>query len=297
VACPRCNRAGIDAAARLAATSARPPRPRDSSGKFISGSQEAFDETVDSFDYGTLWRMLSRLGEHHRFIRFADVAGQPPDARFCILRHDVDYSLYSALRLARQEAERGLSATYFLLVNSAYYNVLSPSHADVPSMLAALGHEIGLHYDLQFFQRFPRERWHDLLDREVALLEELSGTRVVSIALHQPRLNADDPFRESTKFINAYADRFVSEIPYISDSCRAWPDAAWQLLAKGPLPDRFQLAIHPINWADHDRDRVEIFRGLHADLADAVLREGDELLAKIAVHPAVLEHDARIRNR
>jgi hypothetical protein len=32
---------------------------------------------------------------------------------------------------------------------------------------------------------------------------------------------------------------------------------------------------------------------LHVDLAAAVLREGDDLLAKIAVHGAVVEHNAR----
>ena len=248
---------------------------------------------ADSFDYQTLWSLLARIGDRHRFVRFADlVDDQPPDP-FCILRHDVDYSLDSAVALARDEAARGIRATYFLLVNSEYYNLLSPSSAHVPSTIADLGHEVGLHYDVRFLRPFPRERWERLLDAQAALLEELSGRPIASIAMHQPGLHGDDPFQDSSRYLNAYSDRFTKEMPYVSDSCRAWRDTAWRMLTEGPLPGRLQLALHPINWAENDRNRVTIFRELHLDLANRVLREGEDLLAKIAVHPAVVEHNAR----
>lgn len=248
---------------------------------------------ADSFDYQTLWSLLARIGDRHRFVRFADlVDDQPPDP-FCILRHDVDYSLDSAIALARDEAARGIRATYFLLVNSEYYNLLSPSSAHVPSAIADLGHEIGLHYDVRFLRPFPRERWERLLDAQAALLGELCGQPIASIAMHQPGLHGDDPFRHSSRYLNAYSDRFTREMPYVSDSCRAWRNTAWQMLTEGPLPGRLQLALHPINWAEEDRDRVTIFRELHLDLANRILSEGEDLLAKIAVHPAVVEHNAR----
>ena len=247
----------------------------------------------DSFDYDTLWRLLAHIAESHRLVRFTDVAGAQEQESICILRHDVDYSTKAALSLAHAEASRGIRATYFLLVNSEYYNLLGPSDAGVPAAIAALGHEVGLHYDVGFFQRFPRERWDALLDIQAELLSDLCGQRVTSIAMHQPGLNEGDPFSKTTRYINAYADRFTKAIAYFSDSCRAWRDAAWQTLAHGPLPARLQLALHPVNWGATDRDRVDIFRRLHSDLAQAVLDEGDDLLTKIAVHQAVLEHNAR----
>jgi len=248
---------------------------------------------ADSFDYQTLWSLLARVGESHRFVRFTDLASGQPAEPFCILRHDVDYRLDSAVALAREESARGIYATYFLLVNSTYYNLLAPPHAHVPSALVDLGHEVGLHYDVRSLHPFPRERWDRLLDAQAALLEELSGRPIASVAMHQPGLHGDDPFRQTTRYLNAYADRFTKDMPYISDSCRAWRDIAWRVLADGPLPPRLQLALHPINWADEDRDRFTIFREMHLDLANAVLSEGEDLLAKIAVHPAVVEHNAR----
>jgi hypothetical protein len=285
IACPSCGRAHPSAGTlpRVAA----PYRP---SPTIPSVNTDAFH---DSFDYETLWRLLARIGGRHRFVRFADLIDGQPQGPFCLLRHDVDYTLYAALALAREEAARGIRATYFLLVNSAYYNLLSPSHAHVPAAIADLGHEVGLHYDVRLLRHFARERWDDLLGTQVALLEALSGQSVRSIAMHQPGLNGDDPFHDTAQYLNAYADRFTKEMPYLSDSCRAWRNEAWRTLTAEDLPDRFQLALHPLNWAEGDRDRFTIFHDLHVDLANAVLEEGEELVARIAVHAGVVEHTAR----
>src|SRR5262245_47493181 len=120
---------------------------------------------MDSFDYATLWDLLARIERRHRLVRFADVDNEPP-ASCCLLRHDVDYTLDAAMTLAREEATRGIRATYFLLVNSSYYNLLSSAHAHVPAALVGLGHEVGLHYDVQFLARFRRNRWDALLDTQ-----------------------------------------------------------------------------------------------------------------------------------
>jgi hypothetical protein len=112
----------------------------------------------DAFDYATYWSLLSGIAATHRILRFADVGEGEPDAPFCILRHDVDYSPAAALRLAEQEAARGIRATYFLLAGTNYYNLLAPEHAHFAWELAKLGHEVGLHYDVRSFLPFPRER-------------------------------------------------------------------------------------------------------------------------------------------
>jgi hypothetical protein len=51
--------------------------------------------------------------------------------------------------------------------------------------------------------------------------------------------------------------------------------------------------LHPINWAEHDRDRETIFGTLHSNLARTVESAGDELLRRIAEHRGVLQHQAR----
>ena len=247
----------------------------------------------DRFDFETYWWMMTRLARTHRWVRFRDFASGDPADPFVIVRHDVDYSPAAALRLAEQEAERGLFATYFLLVGTRYYNLLAPEHARFARRLVELGHEVGLHYDVSFLLSFPRAEWKPLLRAQARMLGDLAGAGVVSIAMHQPALNGEDPFRGDPEFINAYEQRFVRDAVYVSDSCRAWRDESWSMLVTGAFPRRLQLALHPINWAEHDRDRETIFRSVHDEICEEVRRAGDELLAKIAVHSGVREHEGR----
>lgn len=247
----------------------------------------------DRFDYHTYWELLERLTSTHRALRFADLIGGFPNDTFFILRHDVDYSTRAALTLAEQESKRGIRATYFLLPNSLYYNLLDPAHADVPRLLTALGHEVGLHYDVNLLYRFSPDRWMEIVRLQISLLEALSGTPVRAIAMHQPGLNGADPLGQLSGFLNAYDDRFFQQMTYISDSCRAWRDSAWHLLASGPLPDHFQLALHPVNWSTEDRDRRTVFHSVHHDLAISIEAAGQALFDQIQRHPAVLEHEAR----
>jgi hypothetical protein len=250
----------------------------------------------DSFDDAAYWELMARIAATHRVVRFAAFREGEVEAPFCILRHDVDYSPRAALRLAEQEADRGVRATYFLLAGTGYYNLLAPEHAHVARTLARLGHEVALHYDVNSFTPFPAEAWPRLLRAQAALLSELAGAPVVSIAMHQPALNGADPFRDmDLGFLNAYDDRFTLDAAYVSDSCRAWRNSGWEMVTSGIFPPRLHLCLHPINWSETDRDRMTIFRDVHDELAARLADARDELLTRIACHSGVLEHEARER--
>lgn len=61
------------------------------------------------------------------------------------LRHDVDWSPRRAVRMAEIEAEHGVTATYFFLVTSPFYNVMNREVRERIEQIDDLGHEIGLH--------------------------------------------------------------------------------------------------------------------------------------------------------
>jgi hypothetical protein len=253
----------------------------------------------DRFDYQTFWEILDRVRATHRIVPFADLRDGIPDEPLVILRHDVDYLPEAALALAREEASRGVRATYFLLLNGFYYNLLDPRFATVASQLVELGHEVGLHYDVNFLRRFPDREWPGLMQMQAGVLATLSGQPVSSIAMHQPGLYGDDPLRHRADlpFLNAYDDRFFRSMTYVSDSCRAWRDATWDLLTGGSLPRHLQLVLHPLNWGPGDRDRGTIFEDVHSTRAREIEAAGKELMAQIDRHQAVLEHTARERGR
>ncbi|GHV80070.1 hypothetical protein AGMMS49944_18610 [Spirochaetia bacterium] len=43
----------------------------------------------------------------------------------CILRHDIDNDVEKALELAKLEADNSVQSTYFILLNTNFYNVFS----------------------------------------------------------------------------------------------------------------------------------------------------------------------------
>jgi hypothetical protein len=246
----------------------------------------------DGFTYASYRRLIQRLLNTHALRRLVDFHHATPSPPFFILRHDVDYSPAAALRLAQIEADAGWRATYFLLPNGPYYNLLDPEHAALPRRLVALGHEVGLHYDVRLFDAAPHGDWADLLDAQAHLLSLLAGQPVVSIAMHQPALNGADPFAKRSMYLNAYAPRFNGETTYISDSCRAWRDREWRLLSEGPLPARLQLCLHPLNWTESHETRAETFAHVRNEVVHSLDRVHADLMAKIAVHTGVREHEA-----
>jgi hypothetical protein len=113
-----------------------------------------------SWDFEAYGRMLDAAGSY-RFVHF-DHEPQPGEI---FLRHDVDLVLDAALRMAELEAERDVTATYFLMTRSVFYNLASAEGEAALSRLRELGHRVGLHAvhpHVDFDDRFDRVlAWHN----------------------------------------------------------------------------------------------------------------------------------------
>jgi hypothetical protein len=97
----------------------------------------------------------------YRFVHF----DHEPHEGDIFLRHDVDLSLAAALEIAELEAARGVSATYFLMTRSSFYNLASREGEAALQRLRELGHRVGLHAvhpHIDFDDRFdPVLAWHN----------------------------------------------------------------------------------------------------------------------------------------
>ena len=82
---------------------------------------------------------------------FIDFPSYKSPGRVCLWRHDLDFSIQRAFRLAQIEAEEQIQATYFILLHSEFYNPLEKAQADLISRIIALGHNLGLHFDPGFY--------------------------------------------------------------------------------------------------------------------------------------------------
>jgi hypothetical protein len=99
-----------------------------------------------------------------RGYRFVHFDHEPQDGEI-FLRHDVDLSLGAATQMAELEAARGVSATYFLMTRSVFYNLASPEGERLIALLQELGHRVGLHAvypHVDCDERFdPVLAWHN----------------------------------------------------------------------------------------------------------------------------------------
>jgi hypothetical protein len=113
-----------------------------------------------SWDLDSYVRMLDAAGSY-RFVHF----DHEPQEGEIFLRHDVDIVLDAALRMAELESERGVSATYFLMTRSVFYNLDSREGEAAIERLRELGHRVGLHAvhpRIDFDERFdPVLAWHN----------------------------------------------------------------------------------------------------------------------------------------
>jgi hypothetical protein len=194
-------------------------------------------------------RLVADIAARNRIIRLCDWPEQPEAERFCILRHDVDLSPRRAMEMAEWELEAGVQSTYFFLLNGPFYNLLEREHCNIPAKISAMGHEVGLHYDIAALQAGAVTGSSDeLFQRQVDVLSALIGKAVVSIAPHQVSLHPGADFRRNGPWLNAYDPRVTKDIAYYSDSCGGWRDSAWHVIVSGNYPDRMQLLTHPFFW-------------------------------------------------
>lgn len=166
-------------------------------------------------------------------IRFADYVskGLPADHKTVLLRHDVDRFAGTALPLAKIEHDLGLSAAYYFRVPGT----LSP---EVISQVVALGHEIGLHYEVLDKARGDMQIAAEYLNADLANLRALAPVQIA--AMHgNPRtpynnLHIWEHLRLSDYGLigEAYLSVNFPDFLYFSDTGRTWH------------PDRFNIYDH-----------------------------------------------------
>lgn len=187
----------------------------------------------------------------YRFLCFPEaeraLAARSP---FVLMRHDIDISLEAALHLAEIESQMEIRATYFFMVRTEFYNLLSRDGSAIVGRILGLGHHLGLHFDCA---AYPSDAGVESLAaacrREAKLLESWFDQPVSAVSYHRPgpQVLSGDPAL-SAPWHHTYQTLFTGPITYLSDSRGAWRNGgplASEALRKGaPL----HILVHPIWW-------------------------------------------------
>ena len=199
------------------------------------------DQDFTESAYGALVRQAKA---RYAFLSFSDAAGAEAGV---LWRHDIDMSVHRALALAKIEHAEGVRATYFVYLHSRFYNALEDVIVERLRQIAALGHDIGVHFDSRFV---PADM--DLaaaVDAERRVIESAAGVRVTALSFHDPDAPGVTISEADTiaGLVNAYGESLRARFEYGSDS-----NGYWRFT---PLPElvaragaRLHVLTHPEWW-------------------------------------------------
>lgn len=170
-----------------------------------------------------------------------------------LLRHDIDFDTKYALNIAKIEEKLDIKSTFFFLVRSESYNILSPEVIKRIKEINSMGHEISIHFDPSIYKK---NKILEGLKYERKIFEYLFNVKIKIISFHRP----------SKKFINfnnkiiginhTYQDLFTKKIKYFADSRNVFrygnPLKSIEFKNKQSL----QLLLHPIWWQNKFNNNI-----------------------------------------
>lgn len=190
---------------------------------------------------------IGTVGEYNKFKKLK---------KFLILRHDVDFSLDYALKMAKEESKNKIKSTYFILIHGEYYNPFDKKNTKIIKQISNLGHEIGLHYDTSFFPKSPKKEIK-LMVNEIGMLEKIIKNKIISVSQHVPSETREifTDLRDAG-FIDSKDPEITKQVKYISDSGHYWREGC--MCKHVGNFDKLQILTHPIWWVSGFGKRDEI---------------------------------------
>jgi len=179
------------------------------------------------------------LDAGYRAVKFLDE--NLTSTAMIILRHDVDWSVEAAVKVAKWNIELGIFSTFFFLLNSDFYNIFSQRNYEQIVQIAMMGHTVALHLEKGFCEipEFAQKTYNIFYD-----WLSFADKRIISN--HRPsHLTPQNALLNICK--STYDDKFIKEIKYFSDSGCTWrhyPFDSIEFKEKKSI----QMLLHPIWW-------------------------------------------------
>lgn len=237
----------------------------------------------DDFTLMEYSKLLEQAKKNFNFVFHSEIKEAP--VRSIVWRHDVDFSLEQAFKVALIELEKGIQSTYFLHLNNEFYNLLEKNSIELVKEIISFGHLIGLHFDISIHHIQSEEDLKYWLLFEKNILETLFGIKVMGFSFHNTnqhcmKYEAD----HYAGMINCYSSYFKNKIHYCSDSNGFWRFSPLNEVLNDNSIQKLQVLTHPGWWTENrllPREKVECYsKSRHLRTMsqyDNVLKEYDRL--------------------
>jgi len=214
---------------------------------------------IEDFTYDAYRDFINLIRENgYEFINYHD---SHEGGKKCIIRHDVDSRLESALILGELENDIGLRSTYFVLLRTDMYNVFSKRCIDILCRLQSMGHEIGLHFDEFFFE--GEDIGIDIKEeiiKEADIFTEATGREIKVVSMHRPSKKTMEADYLFDNIENSNSKKFTEGFKYLSDSRMVWRENVVDAI-KSDEYQKLHISVHP-GWYKEEKNTIgENLRG------------------------------------
>ena len=221
------------------------------------------------FSYAEYRNIITLVKNSLPIMDFSEVSGVDS---FCVLRHDIEFSIDRALTMARMEHDDlGVHSTYTVQLRNNTYNALSQKNIEAIQEIEEMGHYIGLH------QNPPMMDDDELVDyilKDIETLEHYYGFEVDRFAFHRCGSNPKllEKYVKVPNKINCYDKKFFHyfkgdkpkdfRVHYLADSNHKWKYGHPLYIDYTVYPFRMQLLTHPFSWSVDGYNNMSNFNRL-----------------------------------
>lgn len=222
---------------------------------------------MNKFSYEEYRNIIREIEKTNRGSSFSEAFGKDD---FIIMRHDVEFSIDRAYKMALVEQEENFKSTYFVQLTNNAYNILSKKNVDMLRLMSGMGHEIGLHYHLNGLSDLDIIKGE--IEKELEILEKMLGFAIKSFSIHRPTNEILEKNVHIKGYFNAYQDDFFEYVPdmslvspvikYLSDARHQWNYNLYPDKKTFDTHKKIQILTHPYSWTEEGKDNLNNFFSL-----------------------------------
>lgn len=177
-------------------------------------------------------------------------------SQLVVMRHDIDAELCLLKSFLDIERKHFVKSTYFVMLESPFYNVYSPEGRRALSSVVADGHSLGLHFFGEIHKSLNTFELVQEIKSQLARLSDLAATPVSAFSFHQPTAEMIASAIEIPGVINTYHPIVMHRLRYLTDTNMQWkPTPPEHILSDVSLP--IQMLIHPLWWIAVGQDALQ----------------------------------------
>jgi len=167
-----------------------------------------------------------------------------------IWRHDVEFSPDVALKMAQIESDNEVQSTFFFQLHSEYYNILERYFTDILQEIRDYGHNIGLHFDSQYYNVSNETDLEKFIFQDRDYFEKVFNLKLDSFSFHNTNqfiLNCEK--EKYGGLINVYSKFYKTNFNYCADSTGYWRFDVLEDLLNDSSIKHLHVLTHDAMWS------------------------------------------------